>query len=254
MASKMMRACAVPALVLTTAAGLAWSFQPEPPRQREGGQPGGQPGDRGGRGEGRGEGRGASVEGAMKSMGRPLKALSAQITDASKKDENLQMINDMQRGAVMAKGAKLSEKVLEKGADAKAKAEMAKEYRRHMLALTKTLLEVETLLMDDKFEEAKADLQSFFETRGTVVAAGGLEARPAVVPGAGRGGGVRGVAEGAEEGVFGGFDVAEEVREMDDAGEIGIGEFDLAAVGEMERGGRGVGHAGLGGGGRETAI
>lgn len=102
-----------------------------------------------------------------------------------------------------------------------------------------------------EFEQAEADLQSFFETRGTVVAAGGLEARPAVVPGAGRGGGVRGVAEGAEEGVFGGFDVAEEIREMDDAGEIGVGEFDLAAVGEMERGGRGVGHAGLGGGGRE---
>ena len=101
----------------------------------------------------------------MKSMGRPLKALSAQITDASKKDENLQMINDMQRGAVMAKGAKLSEKVLEKGADAKAKAEMAKEYRRHMLALTKTLLEVETLLMDDKFEEAKAELEKAAKMR-----------------------------------------------------------------------------------------
>ncbi len=165
MASKMMRAFAVPALVLTTAAGLAWSFQPEPPRQREGGQPGGgQPGERGG-GGGRGEGRVASVEGAMKSMGRPLKTLRAQITDASKKDENLQLINDMQRGAVTAKGAKLSDDVLKKGADAKAKAEMAKDYRRHMLALTKTLLEVETLLMDDKLEEAKAELEKAVKMR-----------------------------------------------------------------------------------------
>jgi soluble cytochrome b562 len=101
----------------------------------------------------------------MKSIGRPLKTLRAQITDASKKDENLQMINDMQRGAVMAKGAKLSEKVLEKGADAKAKAEMAKDFRRHMLALTKTLLEVETLLLDDKLEEAKAELEKAVKMR-----------------------------------------------------------------------------------------
>ncbi len=105
-----------------------------------------------------------------------------------------------------------------------------------------------------ELEEAEADLEGFFETRGTVVAAGGFEAGPAVVPGAGRGGGVRGVAEGAEEGVLRGFDVTEEVREMDDAGEIGVREFDLAAVGEMEGGGRGVGHAGRGDGGRDGKV
>lgn len=105
-----------------------------------------------------------------------------------------------------------------------------------------------------EFEEAKADLEGFFEARGTMVAAGGFESRPAVVPGAGGGGGVRGVAEGAEEGVLGGFDVAEEIREVDDAGEIGVGEFDLAAVGEMERGGRGVGHAGLAAAGEKQRL
>ena len=73
--------------------------------------------------------------------------------------------SEPREGAVTAKGAKLSDDVLKKGADAKAKAEMAKDYRRHMLALTKTLLEVETLLMDDKLEEAKAELEKAVKMR-----------------------------------------------------------------------------------------
>ncbi|MFZ4573096.1 MAG: hypothetical protein ACOYN0_01785 [Phycisphaerales bacterium] len=163
----MIRTFAVPVLALTTAAGFAWSFQPEPPKPREGGQPGergregGQPGERG-RG---GEMRAPSVGGAMKSIGRPLKALMAQITDPAKKDENLQLINDMQRGAVMAKGAKLDEKILAKAGDAKAQAEMRTKFRRNMLTLTKTLLEVETLLLDDKLEEAKTQLESAVKMR-----------------------------------------------------------------------------------------
>ncbi len=166
MTSKLMRKVLVPAVVMTTLVGVSWAFQPEPsrsgegqPRQREG-----QPGGEGRRGPG-GEARQASVEGGMKSMGRPLRQLRSQITDGAKKEENLQLINDMQRGAVAAKGAKLSEKLLKNAKDDAAKAEMSKNFRKRMLALTKSLLEVESLLMDDKFDDAKAELEKAIKMR-----------------------------------------------------------------------------------------
>lgn len=106
-----------------------------------------------------------SAEGAMKSMNRALRTLNAQIADKAKKDENLQLINDMQRGAIGAKGAKLSEKVLAEAKDEAAKAALVTKYRRQMVMLTRTLLDVESNLLDDKFDAAKADLEKAIKMR-----------------------------------------------------------------------------------------
>ena len=101
----------------------------------------------------------------MKSMNRALKALSAQVSDPAKKSENLQLINDLQRSAVSAKGAKLSEGVTKKATDDAAKTEMALKYRRDMIELVKVLLDIEEDLLDDQFDAAKSNLDKIAEMR-----------------------------------------------------------------------------------------
>jgi hypothetical protein len=152
---------AVALLSLVTIAGTSVAFQPENPTP---GGRGGQPGGEGRRGQG-GEMRPQSAEGAMKSMNRALRTLKAQIADKAKKDENLQLINDMQRGAIGAKAAKLSDNVLDSAKDDAGKAQLLTKYRRQMLALTRTLLDVESNLLDDKFDAAKADLDKAIKMR-----------------------------------------------------------------------------------------
>ena len=45
-----------------------------------------------------------NVEGAMKLINRSLRTLNRQIDDTSKKAENLKLVGDAERGAVLAKG------------------------------------------------------------------------------------------------------------------------------------------------------
>ncbi len=121
--------------------------QGEAPRRGEGreGRPGG---ERGG---------GVSVEGGMKMMNRAMKSLKAQITDASKTEENLQLLGEMQRGCVNAKAGKLDKALKEFPEDQRAA--KALEFRREMIELARVLLDAEEKVMDGKLDAAKAALE-----------------------------------------------------------------------------------------------
>lgn len=110
--------------------------------------------------EGRPQGeRRISVEGAMKIMGRNLEKLQPQIGDASKKDENLALINEMERGCVIAKGMPVPNDVLAKAADDAAKEKMKHDYRTDLLSVLKKLIDLEEAVAAGKTEEAKSLLQ-----------------------------------------------------------------------------------------------
>jgi len=137
------------------------------------GGPGG-PGERGpgerGPGE-RGPGERGGVRGevpvgfVMKGMGRSMKQLMGQVTDASKRAENLKLVNDLQRGCVMAKGQPLSKELLVTAKDDAEKAKRTETYRKALHEGLKTLLEVEELVADGKGDAAKARLEAFIKIR-----------------------------------------------------------------------------------------
>lgn len=158
--------------VLVLAAG-SLAFQPgNPPKEQTTRQPGQRPqrgpggGEGGGPGQerrGPGEGgqqRGGNVEGAMKQMGRAMKQLSEQITDASKVQENLRLINDMQRGCAMAKGLGVPKDVLEKAKDEAEKTKLTADFRKHLIAAMRSFLEVEEALASGDTAGAKAKLDA----------------------------------------------------------------------------------------------
>ena len=93
----------------------------------------------------------------MKSMDRALEALHASIADASKKEENLRLLGDAERGAVNAKNARPTE-ALNDAKDEAAKTAIMNQYRRDLLDVLKALIEAETATMDGKTAEAKAAL------------------------------------------------------------------------------------------------
>ncbi|MBX3381378.1 MAG: hypothetical protein KF805_14885 [Phycisphaeraceae bacterium] len=110
--------------------------------------------------EGRPQGeRRISVEGAMKIMGRSLEKLEPQIGDASKRDENLTLINEMQRGCVIAKGLAVPNDVLARAADDAAREKMKADYRADLLSVLKKLISLEEAVAEGKTEEAKSLLQ-----------------------------------------------------------------------------------------------
>ena len=155
------------ALALIAGAAIAQpGAAPEPRRDDASRQPGGErrggPGERAPRGQG--EGRAPSLEGAMKAVNRAVRTLRDQIADASKTDENLQLINDMQRAAITAKGARF-----ELHGDTKHTPEqlatMAKSFRTQMIALAKEMLALEELVMDGKTSDAKAKLDAIIAMR-----------------------------------------------------------------------------------------
>lgn len=92
----------------------------------------------------------------MKGMNRALRTLKGQITDASKRDDNLQLVNQMQVACVSSKGGKLDEKLKDlKPEEAAAK---KKEFRGEMISLMRTLLDVESALLNEKYDEAQKAL------------------------------------------------------------------------------------------------
>lgn len=150
------------------------ALQPERPAGQPGnqqggqpgqqGQPGGPPGERGPRGPG-GPGGVISVEQAMRSMNRPVRQLRGQIGDATKRDENLRMINEMQRGCVAAKGLPAPEGVLANLADDAAKAETNEHYRRDLIKALRILVDMEVAVMDGKGDEASKKLDELIAAR-----------------------------------------------------------------------------------------
>ncbi len=162
------------AAAIVVAASTVYAFQPERPQQPPQGQPAQgqpgqrQPGERGARGPGGPGGQAGqtlSVEQAMKSMNRPLRQLRTQIGDATKKDENLKLINDMQRGCIAAKGQPVPHEVTDLGADDAAKAEMADEYRRELVTALRLMVDAEQAVLDGKGDEAKAALDELVKVR-----------------------------------------------------------------------------------------
>lgn len=143
------------------------ALQPERPAGQPGQQPGqqqGQPGQRGPRGPG-GPGGALSVEQAMRSMNRPVRQLRGQIADAQMREENLRLINEMQRGCVAAKGLPVPVELMEQAADDAAKAELSEHYRRDLVKALRILVDLEVAVMDGKGDEATKKLDELIATR-----------------------------------------------------------------------------------------
>lgn len=99
----------------------------------------------------------ANLEGAMKLMNGSLKRLKTQIADSTKKDDNLKLVNEAQRGAVIAKGMDTTE-AFSKQPDAAKRAKMNADYRPHMIQLVEHLLTLEKQIIADKTEDASKTL------------------------------------------------------------------------------------------------
>lgn len=128
--------------------------QPQPGgegRPRRG--PDGQPGGPGGPGRG-GDGSGLpqSVNQSMKIMNRALKTLRDQASDTTKKEENLKLVSDMQRGCLAAKGLMPDRAIGRMGADKKEETTVA--YRKQLITMLEKLLKLETAIIDGKGSDA----------------------------------------------------------------------------------------------------
>jgi hypothetical protein len=146
------RMVAASAFVLSLAAlqpaGAPAQPQPKEPSPRV--QP---EGERGARGER------MSVGGSMKLIGRSIEQLREQIGDAAKREENLRLVNDVQRGAVNAKGQPLPADVLKHAPDDAAKSKLAENYRKDLIALVRKMLDIESEIAAGELEAAKTHLE-----------------------------------------------------------------------------------------------
>ena len=93
------------------------------------------------------------LEDEMIAANKVLKTLKAQITDTSKNQSSLQMIQDMQKHFLAAKG--MEPMRTKKESD---KAKFVTEYRKAMVALMSEMLKLESAVIDNKNEEAAAIL------------------------------------------------------------------------------------------------
>jgi hypothetical protein len=163
-------------LSLTT---LAFTQQPPPPGEgrpaqvppgqgepgRGAGQQGPPRGPGGPIGPGGGQGRGVSIEGSMKQIRRAMTQLQSQITDASKKNDNIKLINDMQRGCVLAKGQPLPPDRVEGAKDDAAKAKLNDTFHAEMRKSLRLMLDIEEDLIVDHFDAAKSKLDQIQKLR-----------------------------------------------------------------------------------------
>ncbi len=137
--------------------------KPEQKQEHRDGPGGPREGQGDGQRRGPGMGQGASVEAGMKGMNRALRTLKGQVTDAAKRDDNLQLVSQMQIACVSAKGGKLDEKLKDlKPEEAAAK---KKEFRSEMISLMRTLLDVEAALLNEKYDDAQKALEKAEATR-----------------------------------------------------------------------------------------
>ena len=107
---------------------------------------------------------------SMKLMNRSVGRLKRQIGDPTKKEDNLKLVNDLERGCLAAKAidpktvVEHAKPVEEKAApvgiakpgDAAKPVDIAAEYRRHLIRVLEKSLALETAIMDDKTDAAKA--------------------------------------------------------------------------------------------------
>ncbi len=143
----------VPVLAFSLATG-ALALQPEgaPPRGGPGDPPPSGPRE-GGRG---GRGGQPSVEGGMKAMGRAAEELAKTLGNAAKRDENLKLVFEMQRGCATSKAAPLPGKIARELPADVDRAKASESMRVHLTALMRVLLDLEDAIAAGKTEEAQA--------------------------------------------------------------------------------------------------
>ena len=105
-----------------------------------------------------------TVKSGMSLMNRGLRTLKKQIADPTKKDENLKLIGDVERGCVIAKNA-TPERQLNAVEDKAKRDETAIAYRRQLLKVLSKLVKMETAVMDGKNDEASATLDEIVKLR-----------------------------------------------------------------------------------------
>ena len=139
------------------------------------GQPAG-PGGEGRRGPGGPDGRGGpgrggdagslpqSIKQSMMIMNRAMRTLNGQVTDATKKDDNLKLIADMQRGCLAAK-ALAPEKAINREADPVKKGGMTAMFRKDLILIMEKLLKIETAILDGKGADAEKLLAEIGDLR-----------------------------------------------------------------------------------------
>ena len=117
---------------------------------------GGQAPREGGERGGRGGGQQVSLEGSMKGMNRGLKALKGAISDASKKNECLKIVSEMQRNCAAAKATAVPAEYLKSAADDAAKAKIEDEFRSDLRKNLRLLLDLEDAIVAGKTDDANA--------------------------------------------------------------------------------------------------
>jgi hypothetical protein len=117
---------------------------------------GGQAPREGGERGGRGGGQQVSLEGSMKGMNRALKTLKGSISDASKKNECLKIVSEMQRNCAAAKATAVPAEFLKSAADDAAKAKIEDEFRSDLRKNLRLLLDLEDAIVAGKTDEANA--------------------------------------------------------------------------------------------------
>lgn len=139
--------------------------QPERPKRDGPGGPGG-PG---------GAGRAQSVKGAMSGINRGLRQLRTQVTDASKKEDNLRIIGDMQRACLGAKELPPPRELMNAAKDDAAKTKVAETYRGELIKAMRVLIDLEQDVLDGKTDSAKTRLADLIKTRDAGHKAVGVE-------------------------------------------------------------------------------
>lgn len=104
-----------------------------------------------------------NVEVSMKEMGRAMRKLRGSIEDAAKKDENLALIGEIQRGCVACKNLPVPKDVLSKAADDAAREQLGVAFRTRLIAVMRKLLEMEESVMAGKSDAAKQQLDELFK-------------------------------------------------------------------------------------------
>ena len=92
----------------------------------------------------------------MKGMNRGLKALKGAISDASKKNECLKIVSEMQRNCAAAKATAVPAEFLKSAADDAAKAKIEDEFRSVLRKNLRLLLDLEDAIVAGKTAEANA--------------------------------------------------------------------------------------------------
>ena len=114
------------------------------------------------------EGRQPSVEGSMKGMARAMRALRKQVSDPAKRDENLKLINDMQRSCLYAKSQPLPPDILKDAKDDAAKAKLGAAYHAKLIDAMRLMLDVESELAEGKHADAKISLEELIDLRDDI--------------------------------------------------------------------------------------